>query len=77
MDTVAKVGVPIAVGLGAVGSGSAGVAAGSLAASWQGLAVAAGSWFATCQSVGAAGLAVATKIGFFFRASLWPPCKIF
>ncbi|XP_052257699.1 interferon alpha-inducible protein 27-like protein 2B [Dreissena polymorpha] len=43
----------------AVGFGSAGVVAGSLAASLQGPAVAAGSWFAIGQSVGAAGFGIA------------------
>lgn len=49
----------------AAGYAGAGVAAGSLAASLQGPAVAAGSWFATCQSLGATGAlgAVAAKTG--------------
>merc|ERR1712168_1574578 len=46
--------------LSAVGFGAAGVTAGSIAASVQGPAVAAGSWFAICQSVGAVGLSAAT-----------------
>ncbi|KAH0554917.1 interferon alpha-inducible protein 6-like [Cotesia glomerata] len=41
-----------------LGFGSTGVAAGSFAASWQGPAVAAGSVFAICQSLGATGLGI-------------------
>ena len=51
--------------LPALGFGGAGVAAGSIAAGLQGPAVAAGSCFATCQSLGATGAlgAVAVKTG--------------
>lgn len=47
------------------GFASAGVTAGSMAAAWQGPAVATGSWFATFQSLGATGAlgAVAVKTG--------------
>lgn len=41
--------------LGVIGFGSAGVAAGSIAAAIQGPAVASGSLFAICQSIGATG----------------------
>ena len=53
---VATVGVAMApYVLGAIGFTSAGIAAGSLAASWQGPAVAAGSWFAATQGFAATG----------------------
>ncbi|XP_074109225.1 uncharacterized protein LOC141533997 isoform X2 [Cotesia typhae] len=39
-----------------LGFGKSGIIGGSLAAGWQGPAVAAGSWFATFQSLGATGL---------------------
>ena len=51
--------------LGAVGFTAAGVAAGSIAASIQGPAVASGSLFAICQSVGAAGLGAGGTAGVF------------
>ncbi|CAD6216193.1 GSCOCG00004411001-RA-CDS [Cotesia congregata] len=41
-----------------LGFGAGGVTAGSFAASWQGPAVAAGSVFAICQSLGATGLGI-------------------
>ena len=47
--------------LGAVGFTSAGIAAGSWAAAWQGSAVAAGSWFALAQSFAAVGGATLTQ----------------
>ena len=47
--------VAVPVGLHALGFTSAGVAVGSVAASWQGPAVAKGSWFALAQSIGAVG----------------------
>lgn len=61
---VGFVGVPLLVagGLYVVGFTSTGVVASSLAAGWQGSAVAAGGWFATSQSVAAAGLATGTKV---------------
>ena len=54
-----------AAALPAVGFAGAGVTAGSIAAGVQGSAVAAGSWFATFQSLGATGVvgAVAVKTG--------------
>ncbi|CAG0923291.1 unnamed protein product [Notodromas monacha] len=62
---VAVVGLPVV--LSALGFKGAGVAAGSVAAATQsGIGnVVAGSWFAACQSVGAAGLGAAAmaKIG--------------
>ena len=45
-----------AVALSAIGFTSAGVAAGSFAAAWQGPLTAAGSTFAVLQSLGATGL---------------------
>ncbi|XP_047991856.1 interferon alpha-inducible protein 27-like protein 2B [Leguminivora glycinivorella] len=51
-------GVAAASVLPLLGFGSAGVTAGSFAASWQGPAVAAGSVFAICQSLGATGLGI-------------------
>lgn len=56
-------GVPLL--LGAIGFGSAGVTAGSLAALWQstmGGTIAAGSLFSTLQSIGAVGLGAATSL---------------
>lgn len=67
--TCAGIGVAATIGsvyaapvvLGAVGFTKAGVAAASVAASMQPAAVAAGSWFAAAQSVGATG-AVGTTL---------------
>lgn len=61
--TLGLVAVPVA--LGAAGFGAGGVVAGSAAAAIQaGIGnVAAGSLFAVCQSVGAAGLATSTMVG--------------
>ena len=55
--------VPLA--LAAAGFGAAGVAAGSAASAWQVSIgnVAAGSFFAACQSAGAAGMAASTTVG--------------
>ncbi|XP_052270853.1 interferon alpha-inducible protein 27-like protein 2B isoform X2 [Dreissena polymorpha] len=73
--TMAKAGVAVAAGAGAVaaapvvlsavGFTSAGVAAGSIAAGLQGPAVASGSLFALLQSAGAAGLTTGTQAGVF------------
>ena len=60
---VAVAAVPLV--LGAVGFTAAGVAAGSIAASLQGPAVAAGSGFPICQSMGAAGLCAGGTAGVF------------
>ena len=64
LATTAALGIA-ALALPAVGFAGAGVAAGSIAAGLQGPAVAAGSWFATCQSLGATGAlgAFALKTG--------------
>ncbi|XP_052765555.1 interferon alpha-inducible protein 27-like protein 2A [Mya arenaria] len=59
----AMVGAPVA--LGALGFGSAGVVAGSIAAGIQGPAVVSGSFFALAQSAGVAGLALGTKAALF------------
>ena len=61
--TLAVAAAPLA--LVAVGFGSAGVAAGTAAAAWQASIgnVAAGSFFASCQSAGAAGIAASTTAG--------------
>jgi hypothetical protein len=73
VSTDSKLATGAAVGIGAaaaaptvltaaincLGFTPTGVAAGSLAAAWQGPAVAQGSWFALCQSIGAAGLSTA------------------
>ncbi|XP_048771004.2 interferon alpha-inducible protein 27-like protein 2B [Ostrea edulis] len=56
----AFVGAPVV--LGAIGFTKVGVAAGSIAAAVQGPTTAAGSLFALCQSAGAAGMAVGTKV---------------
>jgi hypothetical protein len=52
--------VPLAIS--AVGFGASGVVAGSIAAGMQGSVIGAGTWFAVMQSVGAAGMAVGTKV---------------
>lgn len=62
----AGIGIGVTVGGGVLGAcllpilgfGSAGIAAGSWAASVQGPAIAAGSAFAICQSLGATGLGI-------------------
>lgn len=58
MTTCVCVAGGVALGLSALpmlGFGLAGIVGGSIAAGVQGPAVAAGSWFATLQSVGATG----------------------
>lgn len=49
--------------LSTIGFGSAGVAAGSIAAAVQTPATVAGGWFAACQSAGVLGMAATTKLG--------------
>ncbi|XP_052765513.1 interferon alpha-inducible protein 27-like protein 2A [Mya arenaria] len=61
-------GAPVA--LGALGFGSAGVVAGSIAAGIQGPAVVSGSYFALAQSAGAAGLAVGTQAALFVGGAI-------
>jgi hypothetical protein len=56
----AVVAAPIVLGI--VGFGSAGIVAGSLAASWMGPATVAGGAFATLQAAGAGGLGLAGNI---------------
>ena len=66
IGTATAVAAPLAIVpvLGVVGFTSAGVAAGSIAASMQTATTAAGSFFALCQSAGAVGaVATTTSVG--------------